>query len=83
MDLSAILATSLNGGGHAKAASAVFRMDHTLDDPALAALQETGDVDGILDHLVKRGRARQRPGRIPAIHACNIAGWHLTEETRL
>jgi hypothetical protein len=37
VDLSDILKSSLKGGGHAKAASAAFRMDQPLSDPALAA----------------------------------------------
>ena len=62
VDLGALLKESLKGGGHPKAASAAFRMDQPIaSSDELERARVEGDVDGILDELVRRVCAEQVP----------------------
>jgi len=62
VDLGALLKESLKGGGHPKAASAAFRMDQPIaSSDELERCRVEGDVDGILDELVRRVCAEQVP----------------------
>ena len=62
VDLGALLKAHLNGGGHPKAASAAFRMDQEISSSSsLEAFRASGDVEGILDELVRRVCVEQVP----------------------
>ena len=62
VDLGALLKAHLNGGGHPKAASAAFRMDQEISSSSsLETFRASGDVEGILDELVRRVCVEQVP----------------------